>query len=177
MSNCVGSGATGFQSRQGRCREPTAVASHDAPFPTHKTARVMAWVAAATVLGAGSLSQQPARLPRPAIVNPIARTEEMSRFATHQSFFDELARLGYEEGRNLTVERWSAEGKAERFREIAQQMEPDVVFAVSARHRMRRSRRLCSKCGRGPYCSDIFKLTFARAVQWRSMTSYIQPDH
>ena len=75
-----------------------------------------------------ALSQQPARLPRLAIVNPISQT--------YPSFFEELARLGYEEGRNLIVERWSAEGKAERFREIAQQVarsKPDVVLAVSAR--------------------------------------------
>ena len=93
----------------------------------------------AIVTGAGNglgRAHAPARLPRLAIVNPINRTEEMSRLATYRSFFEELARLGYEEGRNLTVERWSAEGKAERFREIAQQVahsKPDVVFAVSAR--------------------------------------------
>jgi hypothetical protein len=47
--------------------------------------------------GCGRVSQQPARLPRLAIVNPIARTEEMSRLATYRSFFEELARLGYED--------------------------------------------------------------------------------
>ena len=58
---------------------------------------VMAWVAAAAVLGSQAvLSQQPARLPRLAIVNPISQT--------YPSFFEELARLGYEEGRNLIVE-------------------------------------------------------------------------
>jgi len=89
----------------------------------------MAWVAAAGVLGSqAALSQQPARLPRLAIVSPISQA--------YPSFFDELGRLGYEEGRSLIVERWSADGKAERFHEIAQQVarsKPDVVLAVSAR--------------------------------------------
>src|SRR4051812_43325829 len=30
--------ATGFQSRRGRCREPTPVTPHYAPFPTYKAA-------------------------------------------------------------------------------------------------------------------------------------------
>jgi putative tryptophan/tyrosine transport system substrate-binding protein len=81
-------------------------------------------------------AQQAVRLPRLAIVNPIARAEELSCGPTYLSFFEELAQLGYEEGRTLAVERWSAEGKPERIPDIAQQVarsKPDVIFAVSAR--------------------------------------------
>ncbi len=40
----------------------------------------------------------------------------------YDALFDGLKSLGYEEGRNLTVERRYAEGRAERFREFAAEM-------------------------------------------------------
>ena len=35
------------------------------------------------------------------------------------AFFGELRRLGYVEGKNLVVERYSGEGRVERFRDLA----------------------------------------------------------
>ena len=101
MSNCVGSSAC-----YSPASSPDAGGVVNRPpspltvlFSRHTRRRgVMAWVAAAAVLGSqAALWQQPARLPRLAIVNPISQA--------YPSFFDELARrLGYEEGRNLIVE-------------------------------------------------------------------------
>ena len=46
------------------------------------------------------------------------------------SFFSRLQQLGYTEGKNLIVDRYAAEGRAERFAEIARNMvqaKPDVI--------------------------------------------------
>src|SRR5215831_3757673 len=50
-----------------------------------------------------------------------------------QALFQELRRLGYEEGRNLKVERYSAEGQHEIYPELAKQVvatQPDLVFSA-----------------------------------------------
>jgi putative tryptophan/tyrosine transport system substrate-binding protein len=47
-----------------------------------------------------------------------------------------LRRLGYIESHNLVVERWTAEGKTDRFEEIASEViarKPDVVFVPTGR--------------------------------------------
>ena len=49
---------------------------------------------------------------------------------------DELRRLGYIEGENLSIERYSAEGRAERFSDLAREVvlsKPDIIFGQSAR--------------------------------------------
>jgi putative ABC transport system substrate-binding protein len=48
--------------------------------------------------------------------------------------FEEFKRLGYVEGVNLTVDRYSAEGRFDRFPEIVREVvatQPDVIFAAS----------------------------------------------
>jgi hypothetical protein len=53
----------------------------------------------------------------------------------YQVFFEELRRLGYVEGRNLAVARYSAEGRNERHAEIAREVvrtKPDVVVTVGS---------------------------------------------
>ena len=47
----------------------------------------------------------------------------MSGIRPYRAFFDELSRLGYVEGQNLAVERYSGEGRPERYAELAR----DVV--------------------------------------------------
>ena len=47
-----------------------------------------------------------------------------------RAFFSELRRLGYVEGENLTVERYSAEGHHERYADLAQEIvsrSPDLI--------------------------------------------------
>src|SRR5262245_48804536 len=49
-----------------------------------------------------------------------------------QALFEELRRLGYEEGRNLKVERYSAEGREDIYSQLAKQMlatPPDLIFS------------------------------------------------
>ena len=50
--------------------------------------------------------------------------------ARRRAFFDELRRLGYIEGENLIIERYSAEGHHERYADIAREIvtrRPDVI--------------------------------------------------
>src|SRR5687767_1113533 len=53
---------------------------------------------------------------------------------TYAAFDDELRKLGWNEGSNLTIERRAAEGRAERLPELAAELvrlRPDVIAAVS----------------------------------------------
>jgi len=54
----------------------------------------------------------------------------------YRVFFEELNRLGYVEDRNLGVERYSGEGRPERYAELARDVvntRPDLILAVGAR--------------------------------------------
>ena len=65
---------------------------------------------------------------RIAIVDPAARAEEL------KAYFTELSRLGYVEGRNLSVEWFFGLGQPERQAEIAQAAvasHPDLIVAIS----------------------------------------------
>jgi putative tryptophan/tyrosine transport system substrate-binding protein len=51
-----------------------------------------------------------------------------------RAFFDELRRLGDVEGQNLTVERYSGEGRSERYADLAREVvnrNPDVIVALT----------------------------------------------
>src|SRR6266566_9414718 len=59
-------------------------------------------------------AQQPTKVHRIAIVSPSATVAEMNETGEHFGFaalFKELRRLGYVEGQNLVVERYSAQGR------------------------------------------------------------------
>ena len=81
-------------------------------------------------------AQQPGKIYRIAVVHPSHPPSFMSEhggLSFWQSLFQELRRLGYEEGRNLKVERYSAEGKEEIFPQLAEQVvatQPDLIFAL-----------------------------------------------
>ena len=83
-------------------------------------------------------AQQPGKVYRIAIVVPSVPVKEMnetgdSRF---KALFGELRRQGYVEGKNLTVERYSGEGKIAHYAELASEVvrqQPDVIFASSTR--------------------------------------------
>ena len=76
-----------------------------------------------TALGAAATwplaaqAQQPAKMKRIAIVFPSAKVSEIivSGPPRYRAFFEELSRLGYIEGQNLGVERYSGEGRPERY--------------------------------------------------------------
>jgi putative ABC transport system substrate-binding protein len=68
--------------------------------------------------------------------HPIADLRERGSSTTifFRAFFNELRRLGYVENRTLIVERYSAEGRTERYAEIARDVvksRPDLIFAVT----------------------------------------------
>jgi putative tryptophan/tyrosine transport system substrate-binding protein len=99
----------------------------------------LASLAGASTLPIGAAAQQ-RRLPLLAMVHPSNRVEVMSRSPRlnegNRAFLDELARLGYVEGETIRIDRWTAEGKAERFAALAQevaQSRPDVIHTISAR--------------------------------------------
>ena len=87
-------------------------------------------------------SQEPAKqrkTHRVAVVDlaaPIALMAETSPDLSFRRFFEQLRGLGYVEGENLVVLRFSSEGNARRNSEVvtsAIRSEPDVIFASSSR--------------------------------------------
>jgi putative ABC transport system substrate-binding protein len=83
-------------------------------------------------------AQQPAKMKRIAVVSPATKVSEMSLngLPQYSAFFEELSRLGYVEGQNLGVERYSGEGRPERYAELVRDVvntHPDVILAVAAR--------------------------------------------
>src|SRR5262249_42452613 len=66
-------------------------------------------------------AQQPAKTHRIALVHPSASIADMSESGSNPSyvvFFKELRRLGYIEGVNLVITRYSGEGREDRFPEL-----------------------------------------------------------
>src|SRR6266446_10506725 len=78
-------------------------------------------------------AQQPATLRRIAIFHPAIPTTlltETGGGSAWPAFFAELRRLGYIEGENLIIERYSAEGHHERYADLAREIvtrNPDVI--------------------------------------------------
>jgi hypothetical protein len=70
-------------------------------------------------------AQQPAKMKRIAYVNSAGNVSRISVSGGpfYRTFFEELSRLGYVEGQNLGVERYSGERRTERYAELAR----DVV--------------------------------------------------
>jgi hypothetical protein len=78
-------------------------------------------------------AQQPATQRRIAIFHPAIPTTlltETGGGSAWRAFFRELRRLGYVEGENLIIERYSAEGHHERYADLAREIvtrNPDVI--------------------------------------------------
>jgi putative ABC transport system substrate-binding protein len=75
---------------------------------------------------------------RIAVVHPSRPVAMMSDSGLEifRTFFKELRRLGYIEGQNLVVMRYSGEGRTEHYAELARDVvrsKPEVIFAVSVR--------------------------------------------
>jgi putative ABC transport system substrate-binding protein len=81
-------------------------------------------------------AQQPAKVHRIAFISaavPVTEITEISRLRSYRAFFQELRRLGYVEGRNLIVERYSGQGRTEHYAELARDVvrsKPDVILAA-----------------------------------------------
>ena len=93
---------------------------------------------AATLLAAplAAEAQDAGKVYRIAIVHPVRRVADMREGGDriYSVFFAELRRLGYVEGKNLVVERRSAEGYTGRYPDLARevvQLRPHVICASS----------------------------------------------
>jgi putative tryptophan/tyrosine transport system substrate-binding protein len=92
---------------------------------------VVAWPLAAS-------AQQPVKVYRLAIVHPSRPVKEMNESGNiyYKALFGELRRLGYVEGQNLIVERYSGEGNTAHYAELAREavrQQPDLIFALGSR--------------------------------------------
>ena len=78
-------------------------------------------------------AQQPTRQRRIAIFHPAIPTTRLTETgggSAWRAFFGELRRLGYVEGDNLIIERYSPEGHHERYADLAQEIvsrSPDLI--------------------------------------------------
>src|SRR3954467_6104693 len=93
--------------------------------------RAVGGIAAAFPLAPGA--QQRATPPRIAIFHPaipVALLTETGGGSAWRAFFAELRRLGYLQGQNLIIARFSAEGHHERYADIAREIvtrNPDLI--------------------------------------------------
>jgi putative tryptophan/tyrosine transport system substrate-binding protein len=83
-------------------------------------------------------AQQPAKMKRIAYVHSAGNVSRISASGEpfYRAFFEELSRLGYVEGQNLGVERYSGDGRTERYAELARDVvntHPDLILAVGGR--------------------------------------------
>ena len=84
-------------------------------------------------------AQEPAKRHRIAILIPAGAVAVISEITSdplrrrfYQSFFEELRRVGDVEGQNLTIERYSGEGRPEGYADLAREVVgryPDVIVA------------------------------------------------
>ena len=84
-------------------------------------------------------AQQTGKVYRIAFFHPTAPVADLNQ-ASQGSFitpaiFEELIRLGYVEGRNLLIERYSGEGRAAHYPDLARQIvsqNPDLIIAIAS---------------------------------------------
>jgi putative ABC transport system substrate-binding protein len=81
-------------------------------------------------------AQQPAKLKRIAMVHPTEKIGNMTVAGrrTFRAFFEELGALGYVEGRNFLLERYSGEGRPDHYAELAREVvntRPDLIIAMT----------------------------------------------
>jgi putative ABC transport system substrate-binding protein len=83
--------------------------------------------------------QQSAKAYRIAIVHPSVSIADMSETGSnpyYTALFKALRRLGHVEGENLVVQRYSAEGREERYTELSQEVvrnNPNLIVAAASR--------------------------------------------
>jgi putative tryptophan/tyrosine transport system substrate-binding protein len=86
-----------------------------------------------------ALAQQTVKVYRIAFFHPTAPITDLTQtsrgsFVT-PAIFEELIRLGYVEGRNLLIERYSGEGRAAHYPDLARQIvsqKPDLIIALGS---------------------------------------------
>src|SRR5262245_57992547 len=83
-------------------------------------------------------AQQPKKIYRIAIVHPSLQVSRMTATSGRywRVLFQELRLLGYVEGENLVVGRYSGEGREQDYARLAHDvvlLKPDLIFAISSR--------------------------------------------
>jgi putative ABC transport system substrate-binding protein len=92
-----------------------------------------------TATTARTQAQQKAKVHRLAVVdpiNPVGDISEATDLPYYRGFLQRLKQLGFAEGRNLEIKRYSAEGHSERFVDMISEvvnLKPDVIFAFGTR--------------------------------------------
>jgi putative tryptophan/tyrosine transport system substrate-binding protein len=86
-----------------------------------------------------AMAQQPAKIKRVAMIHPAMKPGDMriGGDPTYAIIFEEMKRLGYVEGDNLIVDRYSPEGRYDRLPEIAHEVvatRPDVITTMGPTH-------------------------------------------
>ena len=83
-------------------------------------------------------AQQSGKVYRIALVDPAIPTAEFadttSDFPAARAFYNELRHLGYIEGQNLLIERYSGEGRAAHYPDLARDVvrhNPDLIIAYA----------------------------------------------
>jgi putative ABC transport system substrate-binding protein len=88
---------------------------------------------------ASTQAQQKVKVHRLAVVapvDPVSALSETGSSLPYRAFFERLRQLGFVDGQNLEVMRYSGEGHSERFDEMVKEvvnLRPDVVFVNSTR--------------------------------------------
>jgi putative ABC transport system substrate-binding protein len=84
-------------------------------------------------------AQRRAKVYRLAIVdtvNPVIELTEAGELPYYRGFFERLRQLGFAEGQNLQIKRYSGEGQSERFDDMVSEvvnLKPDAIFVTSTR--------------------------------------------
>jgi putative ABC transport system substrate-binding protein len=90
------------------------------------------------LLPVGAGAQQSTKVYRIAMLHPshpVAEMTENSSLRYFHAFFEELRRLGYVEGRNVLIERYSGEGRVENYASLIHNVVSrnfDLIFAMTA---------------------------------------------
>jgi putative tryptophan/tyrosine transport system substrate-binding protein len=84
-------------------------------------------------------AQQTGKVYRVAFANPVVPVADINQASKGSlaipAIFEELTRLGYVEGRNLLIERYSGEGRAAHYPDLARQIvsrNPDLIIAFNS---------------------------------------------
>jgi putative ABC transport system substrate-binding protein len=80
-------------------------------------------------------AQQTAKLKRIAFASPAVKVADIGSDPNFVTFFGELKRLGYVEGTNLIVDRYSAEGNFDRYPDLAREVvstHPDLIYTTGS---------------------------------------------
>ena len=103
---------------------------------------VIAFIGVAIAASPSALAQRGSKQLRIALVHSGIRAADLTESAGPfwvRRFLEELRRLGYVEGENVVVQRYSAEGHQDRFASLAREVvtsEPDLIvmnYSVLAR--------------------------------------------